>query len=153
MSLSKLKVFLVAGARPNFMKIEPIYRKMKHCPQTFEPIIVHTGQHYDENMSRIFFEELELPRPDICLDVGSGSHAAQTAEIMKRFEPQLLKHRPELVIVVGDVNSTIACALATVKIRIQSERIAAVRQRYASYLQSRKVDQALTKSHQVHRKP
>ena len=150
MSLSKLRVFLVAGARPNFMKIEPIYRQMKHCPRAFEPIIVHTGQHYDENMSKIFFEELSLPKPDIYLGVGSGTHAEQTAEIMKRFEPQLLKHKPDLVLVVGDVNSTIACALTAVKIRIPSTKLSAYWQLYENYIESRKSDYKITTEHKLH---
>ncbi len=116
------------------MKIAPIYFEMKKQPLAFEPVIVHTGQHYDENMSRVFFDDLELPRPDIYLDVGSGSHAEQTAEIIRRFEPQLNKHRPDLVIVVGDVNSTIACALTAIKIRFPSDRLTELWTRYDAYL-------------------
>jgi UDP-N-acetylglucosamine 2-epimerase (non-hydrolysing) len=136
----KLKIFLVAGARPNFMKIAPLYDEMKKHPAAFEPIIVHTGQHYDENMSKVFFDDLELPRPDIYLDVGSGTHAEQTAEIMKRFEPQLLRHQPELVIVVGDVNSTLACALTAVKMRMPSDNLRRVWERYEHFIQNRKTE-------------
>ncbi len=148
----KLKVFLVAGARPNFMKIAPLYDEMKKLPAAFEPIIVHTGQHYDENMSKVFFDDLELPRPDIYLGVGSGSHAEQTAEIMKRFEPQLLQHQPDLVLVVGDVNSTLACALTAVKMRMPSEKLTTLWQRYESYVSNRKItapQNPRTRSHEA----
>lgn len=90
------------------MKIAPLMRAYRAYPQ-LQPLLVHTGQHYDEKMSDLFFRELEIPEPDINLEVGSGSHATQTAEIMKRFEPVVLEHRPDWVVVVGDVNSTIAC--------------------------------------------
>ena len=82
-----MKILHVVGARPNFMKAAPIMREMTKYPQEFEPLLVHTGQHYDDNMSKVFFEELELPQPDIYLGVGSGSHAQQTARIMLAFEP------------------------------------------------------------------
>ena len=117
-----MKVFLVAGARPNFMKIAPIYAEMKRHPEHFEPIIVHTGQHYDEKMSKIFFEDLKMPRPHIYLGVGSGTHAHQTAQIMMKFEKVLLEHQPDAVMVVGDVNSTIACSLVASKIRYPDTR-------------------------------
>lgn len=91
-------------------------REMAQYPAEFEQILVHTGQHYDANMSQVFFDELELPRPDVNLEVGSGSHAAQTAQIMQRFEPVLLEYRPDWVIVPGDVNSTLACALVASKL-------------------------------------
>ncbi len=110
----------VVGARPNFMKIAPLIRAIEKHNQKSYPklrqILVHTGQHYDEKMSALFFDHLGLPRPDIDLGVGSASHAVQTAEIMKRFEKVLLEHRPDAIIVVGDVNSTIACALVAAKI-------------------------------------
>jgi UDP-N-acetylglucosamine 2-epimerase (non-hydrolysing) len=109
-----VKVVCVAGARPNFVKIGPILRALGQGGR-FEPRLVHTGQHYDERLSRIFFEDLRIPRPDVELDVGSGSHAAQTAEIMRRFEPALEREQPGVVLVVGDVNSTIACTLAAAK--------------------------------------
>ncbi len=117
-----MKVFLVAGARPNFMKIAPIYAEMKKHPDFFDPIIVHTGQHYDEKMSKIFFDDLKMPKPHIYLGVGSGTHAHQTAQIMEKFEAILLEHRPDWVLVVGDVNSTIACSLVAAKIRYPKSR-------------------------------
>jgi UDP-N-acetylglucosamine 2-epimerase (non-hydrolysing) len=109
-----IKILCVAGARPNFMKIAPILRALKATPG-FEPRLVHTGQHYDEAMSKVFFDDLAIPRPDLELEVGSGTHASQTAEIMKRFEPVLESEQPHAVLVVGDVNSTIGCALVTAK--------------------------------------
>ncbi|NIR52860.1 UDP-N-acetyl glucosamine 2-epimerase, partial [candidate division KSB1 bacterium] len=133
----KLKVLNVVGTRPNFMKIAPIYEEMKKHPAAFEPILVHTGQHYDANMSKVFFEDLELPQPDIYLGVGSGSHARQTAEMMKRFEPQLLEHKPDMILVVGDVNSTLACALTAKKLLMPSKRLAQLWQRFEVALQRR----------------
>ncbi|MFQ5654696.1 MAG: non-hydrolyzing UDP-N-acetylglucosamine 2-epimerase [Planctomycetota bacterium] len=112
-----MKIHCVCGARPNFMKIAAVIRAMRPHAE-LRPTIVHTGQHYDERLCRILFEDLELPRPDIDLEVGSASHARQTAEIMRRFEPVLLDHRPDLVVVVGDVNSTVACALVAVKLGV-----------------------------------
>jgi UDP-N-acetylglucosamine 2-epimerase (non-hydrolysing) len=100
------------------MKIAPIMSAFKEHGG-FETLLVHTGQHYDENMSRLFFEELDIPRPDVNLEVGSGSHAYQTAEIMKRFEPVVLDFKPDYVLVVGDVNSTIACGLVAVKLGVK----------------------------------
>lgn len=108
------RILCVAGARPNFMKIAPLLRAFAHDPR-FEARLVHTGQHYDDRLSKVFFEELAIPRPDVDLEVGSGSHAQQTAEIMKRFEPVLEREQPHGVLVVGDVNSTIACAAVTAK--------------------------------------
>ena len=110
-----IKIICVCGARPNFMKIAPIMRAFE-AASNFKPLLVHTGQHYDENMSRLFFDDLRIPKPDINLEVGSASHAAQTAEIMKRFEPVVLDFKPDYVLVVGDVNSTIACGLVAVKL-------------------------------------
>ena len=107
----------VAGARPNFMKIAPLVSAAERLGG-FELSIVHTGQHYDTAMSELFFDELRIPPPDVNLGVGSGSHASQTAAIMTGFEQMVLKQRPEVVIVVGDVNSTIACALVAVKLGI-----------------------------------
>ena len=104
----------VCGARPNFMKIAPLMRAYRRHPELV-PLLVHTGQHYDTNMSGLFFRQLNIPEPDLNLEVGSGSHAVQTAEIMKRFEPVVLEHKPEWVVVVGDVNSTIACGLVAKK--------------------------------------
>jgi UDP-N-acetylglucosamine 2-epimerase (non-hydrolysing) len=100
------------------MKIAPLMRAFKKNG-SFDTFLVHTGQHYDENMSRLFFDELGIPKPDINLEVGSGSHASQTAEIMKRFEPIVLEHKPGYVLVVGDVNSTIACGLVAVKLGVK----------------------------------
>jgi UDP-N-acetylglucosamine 2-epimerase (non-hydrolysing) len=97
------------------MKIAPLMWEVTRRPN-MSAVLVHTGQHYDEKMSRLFFEELNIPRPDANLEVGSGSHAVQTAEVMKRFEPLVVEHKPDAVVVVGDVNSTIACALTAVKL-------------------------------------
>lgn len=117
-----MKVILVCGARPNFMKVAPLLRAMQKFNEGqgkfFEPVLIHTGQHYDYEMSRVFFEDLELPEPDIYLGVGAGTHAEQTGKIMIELEKALLKEKPDLVIVVGDVNSTLAAALATVKLHI-----------------------------------
>ncbi|HKM56402.1 MAG TPA: UDP-N-acetylglucosamine 2-epimerase (non-hydrolyzing) [Isosphaeraceae bacterium] len=112
-----MRIITVAGARPNFMKIAPLMWEMRRRAG-IDAYLVHTGQHYDERMSRLFFEELEIPRPDIDLGVGSGSHACQTAEVMKRFEPIVLEQKPDAIVVVGDVNSTIACALVAVKLGV-----------------------------------
>ncbi|MEX2172920.1 MAG: UDP-N-acetylglucosamine 2-epimerase (non-hydrolyzing) [Pirellulaceae bacterium] len=112
-----MKLVVVAGARPNFMKVAPLMWEIARRPEV-SARLVHTGQHYDERMSKLFFEQLQIPRPDIDLGVGSGSHAVQTAEVMKRFEPVLTEDPPDAVVVVGDVNSTIACALTSVKLGI-----------------------------------
>jgi UDP-N-acetylglucosamine 2-epimerase (non-hydrolysing) len=109
-----MKVFNVVGARPNFMKVGPLHRAFVRSG-AFESVIVHTGQHYDERMSDVFFTQLQLPQPDLFLGVGSGSHAAQTARIMIAFEGAVMEHRPDLVLVVGDVNSTVACSLVAAK--------------------------------------
>jgi UDP-N-acetylglucosamine 2-epimerase (non-hydrolysing) len=109
------RIACVVGARPNFMKIAPILRALRARPNVFAPALVHTGQHYDQAMKDAFFDQLGIPEPDVDLGVGSGSHAVQTAEIMRRFEPELDRLRPEAIVVVGDVNSTIACALVAVK--------------------------------------
>jgi UDP-N-acetylglucosamine 2-epimerase (non-hydrolysing) len=113
-----IKIICVCGARPNFMKIAPIMRAFNKNGN-FDSLLVHTGQHYDRKMSRLFFDELKIPKPDINLEVGSGSHAVQTAEIMKRFEPVVLDFKPDYVLVVGDVNSTIACGLVAVKLGVK----------------------------------
>jgi UDP-N-acetylglucosamine 2-epimerase (non-hydrolysing) len=112
-----MKILNVVGARPNFMKIAPIIEEMRKYP-SLHPIIVHTGQHYDYEMSKIFFKDLEIPEPDIYLGVGSGSHAEQTAKIILEFEKILWSEKPEIVLVVGDVNSTLACSLTAVKLYI-----------------------------------
>ena len=131
-----MKVMIIVGARPNFMKAAPIIsavRDYNHgitlssgatetaALEEIRHILVHTGQHYDEAMSGSFFSDLCLPRPDVHLGVGSGSHAAQTAEIMRRFEEVLVRERPDVVVVVGDVNSTLACALVAAKISFDSK--------------------------------
>lgn len=107
----------VVGARPNLMKIAPIMEQLGQYPQIAQ-ILLHTGQHYDYTMSKIFFEQLGLPEPDIYLGVGSASHAQQTARIMVGFEQVLVEYRPDLVLVVGDVNSTLACAITAAKLRV-----------------------------------
>jgi len=112
-----MKIANIIGARPNFPKIAPLLREMGRHPE-IHPLLVHTGQHYDEKLSDVFFRQMGIPDPDINLEVGSGSHAWQTAEILKRIEPVLLEQRPDLVLVVGDVNSTVATTLAAVKIGI-----------------------------------
>ena len=113
-----MKIICVAGARPNFMKIAPLMAAFKARPP-IEPILVHTGQHYDEKMSDLFFRQLGIPKPDYNLGVGSGSHAVQTAQVMTLFEPVVVKHKPAAVLVVGDVNSTIACGLVAVKLGVK----------------------------------
>lgn len=112
-----LKIIHVVGARPNFMKAAPVIGALRQYPQV-EQLLVHTGQHYDVNMSAVFFRELGLPEPDVNLEVGSGSHAVQTAEVMTRFEKVVLEKRPNWVIVYGDVNSTVAVALVCAKLFI-----------------------------------
>lgn len=114
----RLKIVAVVGARPNFMKISPLVRALSREPEEFEFILVHTGQHYDPLMNDVFFRDLELPEPDIHLGIGSGSHAHQTANIMLGFEKVALELRPHLVVVVGDVNSTVAAALVAGKLGI-----------------------------------
>lgn len=113
-----IRIICVCGARPNFMKIAPIMKAFAESGK-FQSLLVHTGQHYDKRMSQLFFEELQIPRPDINLEVGSGSHAYQTAEIIRRFEPVVLDFQPDYVLVVGDVNSTIACGLVAVKLGVK----------------------------------
>lgn len=117
-----MKILVVVGARPNFMKAAPILKAIREFngmrgewAGAIQPILVHTGQHYDAKMSDAFFADLEMPTPDVFLGAGSGSHAEQTAEIMKRFEPVLLREKPDVMLVVGDVNSTLACALVASK--------------------------------------
>ena len=118
------KIVNICGARPNFMKIAPLMRAYRQHP-SIQPLLVHTGQHYDERMSDLFFRQLEIPQPDLNLEVGSGSHAKQTAEIMTRFEQVALEHKPDWVLVVGDVNSTIACALVAAKLGIKIAHVEA----------------------------
>ncbi|MFN2453414.1 MAG: non-hydrolyzing UDP-N-acetylglucosamine 2-epimerase [Pyrinomonadaceae bacterium] len=120
-----LKVINVVGARPNFMKVAPLVAAMRARVSEFAPLVVHTGQHYDAAMSDAFFRDLALPEPDVYLDVGSGTHAAQTAAVMQRFEPVVLAEKPDWVVVVGDVNSTLACALVCAKLHVKVAHVEA----------------------------
>jgi UDP-N-acetylglucosamine 2-epimerase (non-hydrolysing) len=115
--MKKHKLICVAGARPNFMKLAPLWRRLR-CDRHFTAVLVHTGQHYDDLLSGHFFRDLELPSPDHHLCVGSGSHAHQTAEVMKRLEPVVIAERPDGMIVVGDVNSTLAAAVVATKLQV-----------------------------------
>jgi UDP-N-acetylglucosamine 2-epimerase (non-hydrolysing) len=114
-----MKILHVVGARPNFMKVAPVMAAMDRHGTRFEQRLVHTGQHYDRQMSRVFFDELGLPRPDVDLGVGSADHAEQTARVMVAFEPVVADWRPDWVFVVGDVNSTLACALVCAKLHVR----------------------------------
>jgi len=120
-----LKILNIVGARPNFMKIAPIVREMRGRETEFQPLIVHTGQHYDAAMSDSFFRDLGIPQPDFHLEIGSHSHAVQTARIMTAFEPIVLEEKPDWVLVVGDVNSTIACALVCAKLGVRVAHVEA----------------------------
>jgi UDP-N-acetylglucosamine 2-epimerase (non-hydrolysing) len=119
-----LRIINIVGARPNLPKIAPLIREMQHHPE-IEPILVHTGQHYDENLSNVFFRQMGIPDPHINLGVGSGTHAEQTAEILRRVEPLLFEKHPDVVLVVGDVNSTIAVSLAAAKLGISVAHVEA----------------------------
>jgi UDP-N-acetylglucosamine 2-epimerase (non-hydrolysing) len=119
-----LKLICVCGARPNFMKIAPLVEAFARTGR-LQPYLVHTGQHYDARMSKLFFEDLRIPLPDVNLEVGSGSHAVQTAEIMRRFEPVVIDQKPDWVVVVGDVNSTIACSLVATKLGVKVAHVEA----------------------------
>lgn len=114
----RIRVLAVAGARPNFMKIAPLMHEFARRPDRFEPILVHTGQHYDQAMSDSFFRDLGIPEPDVNLGVGSGSHGHQTAQVLMKIEDLIVERRPDVVLVVGDVNSTIAATLAAVKLDV-----------------------------------
>jgi UDP-N-acetylglucosamine 2-epimerase (non-hydrolysing) len=114
-----MKVISIVGARPNFIKIAPVHKAFQRFNNKVEHKICHTGQHFDEKMSKVFFDELEMPKPDFYLGVGGGSHASQTARIMIAFEEVLQQDRPDLIIVPGDVNSTIACSLVASKLGIK----------------------------------
>jgi UDP-N-acetylglucosamine 2-epimerase (non-hydrolysing) len=116
---NRILIHLIVAARPNFMKIAPLYHALKRKPWA-NPKIVHTGQHYDLNMSDVFFQDLGLPEPDLHLGIGSGSHAEQTGQVLMAYEKVLRETKPDLVIVVGDVNSTMACTLAATKISYNS---------------------------------
>src|SRR5438309_4710537 len=119
-----MKVFLIAGARPNFMKVAPLFKTLARG-QFCNPILVHTGQHYDDNMSGVFWRDLELPEPALHLGAGSGTHAEQTARVMTAFEVACKKEQPEWVVVVGDVNSTMACAITAKKLCLNVAHIEA----------------------------
>lgn len=121
---SHLKIMNIVGARPNLPKIAPLMREMTRHPE-IDPILVHTGQHYDDKLNDIFFRQMGIPAPEVNLEVGSGSHAVQTAEILKRVEPVLIDQQPDVVLVVGDVNSTIAVSLAAVKLGIRVAHVEA----------------------------
>jgi len=120
-----LKLHLVVGARPNYMKMAPLYDEFSKYPEEFQIKFVHTGQHYDESMSKLFFEDLGMPKPDVFLEVGSGTHGVQTARIMERYENYLLETKPDIVFVAGDVNSTAACAIDAAKLHIQVAHVEA----------------------------
>ena len=122
--MGALKIILVAGARPNFMKVAPLMEALS-ATSAGRPYLVHTGQHYDETMSELFFRQLGLAQPDVNLGAGSASHAVQTAEIMRAFEPVVLEQTPAAVVVVGDVNSTIACGLVAVKLGVKLAHVEA----------------------------
>jgi UDP-N-acetylglucosamine 2-epimerase (non-hydrolysing) len=113
-----MHILHVVGARPNFMKAAPVIRALRKSPDARQTP-VHTGQHYDKNLSDIFFSQLNMPEPDVNLEVGFGSHAVQTAEVMKRFEPVVLERQPDIVLVYGDVNSTVAAALVCSKLLVR----------------------------------
>ena len=119
-----LKIVSVVGARPNLPKIAPLVREMWRHPE-IEPLLLHTGQHYDDTLSDIFFRQMGMPAPDVNLEVGSGSHAVQTAEVLKRIEPILIESKPDLVLVVGDVDSTVAASLAAAKLGIRVAHVEA----------------------------
>jgi len=119
------KVISVVGARPNFMKVAPIHKAFQKYSNQITHLICHTGQHYDEKMSKVFFVDLEMPQPDFYLGIGGGSHAEQTAKIMIEFEKIVLSEKPDLIIVVGDVNSTIACSLVASKLGVKIAHVEA----------------------------
>ncbi len=119
-----MRVLHVAGARPNFMKVAPVMAALKQYPEIAQ-VLVHTGQHYDDAMSKVFFDDLGIPHPDANLEVGSSSQAVQTANIMLAFEPVCLDLKPDVVVVVGDVNSTVACALVASKLGIRVAHVEA----------------------------
>ena len=112
-----MKIINVVGARPNMMKMAPIVDAMRDM-ESIEQVLVHTGQHYDHKMSQIFFDQLGLPTPDLYLGVGSGTHAEQTSRVMVAFEQVILDQKPDLILVVGDVNSTLACSITAAKLWI-----------------------------------
>lgn len=119
-----MKIHLIVAARPNFMEIAPLYHALNKREE-FEPIIIHTGQHYDFNMSDVFFKNFKLPTPHIHLGVGSGTHAFQTGNVMIAYEEVILEEKPDLVIVVGDINSTVAATLAAAKVGVKTGHLEA----------------------------
>src|SRR5579863_1229677 len=119
-----MHILHVVGARPNFMKAAPVMRALEKWPEARQTL-VHTGQHYDKNLSNVFFSQLNMPEPDVNLKVGSGSHAGQTAEVMTRFEPVVLERKPDIVFVYGDVNSTLAAALVCSKLLVRIAHVEA----------------------------
>lgn len=120
-----LRIINVVGARPNFMKIAPVIEEMRRRPARIQSLLVHTGQHYDESMSHSFFEDLQIPRPDLNLEIGSGSHSEQTARIMIAFEHVLLNQPADWVVVVGDVNSTMAATIVAAKMNVRIAHVEA----------------------------
>ena len=120
-----MKIIIVAGARPNFMKIAPLVHQLRKSDADVTWKLVHTGQHYDYEMSRVFFDDLELPEPDFFLDAGSGTHAEQTARVILAFEKVCIQEKPDWVVVVGDVNSTMACSITAKKMNIQVAHVEA----------------------------
>src|SRR5438874_2128250 len=120
-----MKILGVVGARPNFVKMAPLAWEIQRRGAAAELFLVHTGQHYDKRLSDVFFDELRIPEPDVNLGIGSGSHASQTAEVMKRIEPVIAEQKPDLVLVVGDVNSTVAATLTAVKMGVQVAHVEA----------------------------
>jgi UDP-N-acetylglucosamine 2-epimerase (non-hydrolysing) len=112
------KIISIVGARPNFIKIAPIHKAFVKHTRIIKHLICHTGQHFDEKMSKVFFDELDMPKPDFYLGIGGGSHAEQTAKIMLGFEKVLIQEKPDLIIVTGDVNSTMACSLVASKLAV-----------------------------------
>lgn len=129
-----MKIITVVGARPNFMKVAPIHKAFKKYKKNITHIICYTGQHYDTNMSEVFFKQLGLPTPDYYLGIGSGSHAVQTGNIMIKFEEVLLKENPDMIIVIGDVNSTIACSLTAKKLHIKVAHVEADLRSFDRYM-------------------
>ncbi len=120
-----MKLYIVAGARPNFMKIAPLFHTHTTGFDDLDLCLVHTGQHYDYQMSKVFFDDFDIPEPNYFLNVGSGTHAEQTARIMVEFEKVCLQEKPDLVVVVGDVNSTLACSITAKKLKLQVAHIEA----------------------------
>ncbi|MGO9275603.1 MAG: non-hydrolyzing UDP-N-acetylglucosamine 2-epimerase [Terriglobia bacterium] len=119
------RVIHVVGARPNYMKVAPLMREMGKKPESWQQVLTHTGQHYDHHMSEVFFQDLGLPQPDVYLGIGSGSHSEQYARVLLAFEPVLKERRPDWVIVVGDVNSTLACALCAAQMGVRVAHVEA----------------------------